>query len=152
MKKYFFLSIFFLLGSFGFAAETPAPVVVADPVALSKLKTDQDLREDVTKYILDHSTDGIFSIQDTKAAIERKLRFIRLHHKIGKLADSYYVCVDFRDTATNELVDVDIEFVHEDQAIKILNTLIHKVDGLRRYNDFKYMRKPTLNTIPPVIK
>ncbi len=116
-------------------------------VEVKKPKTDQDIRNDLETYILSHLEDNNFSIHDTKTNLARNLRFIRVHNKVNKLTDSYYLCVDFRDTATDELVDLDIQFAYQEGTLTVLEMLIHKINGLRRYNDFKYMRNPVLNKI-----
>lgn len=76
---------------------------------------------------------GAFEIYDTEAGKTRKLGLVKIHQRVGKAGDYYYTCADFKDTETNEMLDLDIDVRNEEGKLNVADVTIHKVNGKERY-------------------
>src|SRR3989338_7152139 len=95
-------------------------------------KVDKAGMQDIMKnYILDKSenNNGIFEIEVPISGKIRKLTFIGLHDDIKMKNGKHYSCADFKDIDTGEALDVDILVDVVDDAVKVTDTAIHKIDG-----------------------
>ena len=79
------------------------------------------------------AAEGALKIKDDVTGQTRSLKLERVHERVGKTGDKYYSCADTRDTATNELVDVDFDVSDAGGALSVVDVRIHKVNGTPRY-------------------
>jgi len=112
------------------------PSCSADGGQVPLQKQPLDPKSALKEYILSRLEDGFFLLDDQFQGEKRKLRLIRIHRKILKIKESYYVCVDFRDVSSKDLLDVDFVFDLTEGKVAIRKIEIHKVNGIRRLSVF----------------
>lgn len=109
-------------------AEHPGKPVTADFV---KKSIDEHVK------IQSKATAGLFVIHDDKLNKEWKLKLDKIHdpvrmfEKDGKMI--YFTCSDFKSTEGPEVIDVDFWMVPKGEKLEVIDTRIHKVDGVPRY-------------------
>ena len=101
----------------------------------AKAPSNEDIRNAMKSYVEAESkkTGGNFEVLDPDTNETRKLQLIRVHERVGKTGDYYYSCADFRDTVSNETLDMDIDVEHKDGKLAVKDVRIHKVNGKERY-------------------
>lgn len=101
---------------------------------MAKEPQSEDIRKAIADYISEKSKEtGTLDILDEKTGQTRKLKFVRVHERVGKTGENYYSCADFIDTQTDETIDVDLDVKHADGTLRVVDVRIHKVDGKERY-------------------
>ena len=100
---------------------------------VSEPSADQ-IRGVMNDYVIEQSKKtGTFDVYDDEAGKMRKLSLVRVHERVGKTGDYYYSCADFRDTVSNETLDLDIDVEHKDGKLAVKDVRIHKINGKERY-------------------
>ena len=96
--------------------------------------------EEVAMFLEGHlaettkASDGLLTVHDEKAEIERKLRLDKIHReRLAKTAEAtYFVCADFKDTA-GTVFDLDFWVKQGGDGLEVAETMIHKEEGKPRY-------------------
>ena len=92
------------------------------------------IREDLKSFIEDISkATGTYAVYDPKIKTTRKLTLQQVHQRVGKTGKYYYSCVDFKDTKSGELLDLDFDIEFQEGKFTVVDVRIHKVDGRERY-------------------
>lgn len=100
---------------------------------VSEPSADQ-IRAAMSDYVAEESKEtGTFDVYDEETGKTRKLSLIRIHERVGKTGDYYYSCADFKDTMSNETLDLDLDVENEDGKLSVKDVRIHKVNGKERY-------------------
>jgi hypothetical protein len=100
---------------------------------ISEPSADQ-IRAAMSDYVVEESKKtGMFDVYDKEAGKTRKLSLIRIHERVGKTGNYYYSCADFKDTESNEMLDLDLDVEHENGKLSVKDVRIHKVNGKERY-------------------
>lgn len=106
----------------------------------------EQIRQAIRDYI--HRTDqdeGAFTIDDDVTGTTRTLALVRVHDRVGKTGAFYYSCTDMRDTANDELLDLDFDVDAASGQLEVVDVRIHKVNGTPRYTyDDKDNRIPLM--------
>lgn len=76
---------------------------------------------------------GTFDVYDKETGAVRKLSLTRVHERVGKTGNYYYSCADFKDTVSNEMLDLDLDVEYKDGGLSVADVRIHKVNGKERY-------------------
>jgi len=100
---------------------------VAEPSAGEIKKAMQDYVEKNSKKT------GTFEIMDSVTGKKRNLKLQRVHERVGKTGNYYYSCADFKDTQSQELLDLDIDVEQKGGNLNVVDVRIHKVEGKERY-------------------
>jgi hypothetical protein len=99
-----------------------------------KVPSADDIRAAMKAYVDKKSQDtGAFDILDPETGKARKLKFERVHERVGKTGSYYYSCADFSDTDSGENLDLDLDIEDKDAALTVVDVRIHKVNGKERY-------------------
>ena len=100
---------------------------------ISEPSADQ-IRGAMSDYVKEKSKKtGAFDVYDKEAGKTRKLSLIRVHERVGKTGNYYYSCADFKDTESNEMLDLDLDVANKDGKLSVADVRIHKVNGKERY-------------------
>ena len=100
---------------------------------VSEPSADQ-IRTTMSGYVADESKKtGTFDVSDKETGKTRKLSLIRVHERVGKTGNYYYSCADFKDTESNEMLDLDLDAANKDGKLSVADVRIHKVNGKERY-------------------
>jgi len=92
------------------------------------------IRAAMKDYVMDKSkATGTFDIVDPETEKTRKLELIRVHERVGKTGDYYYSCVDFKDTESGQMLDLDLDVEDKGGKLNVVAVRIHKEDGKERY-------------------
>lgn len=99
-----------------------------------KAPSSDDIRAAMKAYVDKKSQDtGTFDILDPETGKARKLKFERVHERVGKTGDYYYSCADFTDADSGEKLDLDLDLADKDGKLEVVDVRIHKVSGKERY-------------------
>lgn len=112
------------------AAEAPAKAVPEAPPTL----------EIMAQFLEDHvarnasASRGGFLVHDPEASSEIPLRLVRVHRdRLVITADrTLVVCIDFK-SAEGKSYDVDLWVNQTPQGLVVIDSTIHKIDGVPRY-------------------
>lgn len=100
---------------------------------VSQPSADQ-IRGAMNNYVIEQSKKtGTFDVYDDEAGKMRKLSLVRVHERVGKTGDYYYSCADFKDTGSNEMLDLDMDVEYKDGNLSVADVRVHKVNGKERY-------------------
>lgn len=100
---------------------------------VSQPSTEQ-IRGAMNNYVIEQSKKtGTFDVYDDEAGKMRKLSLVRVHERVGKTGDYYYSCADFKDTGSNETLDLDMDVEYKDGNLSVADVRVHKVNGKERY-------------------
>lgn len=110
------------------AAEATAPKAqAAEPSA-------EEIRQTIRDYISQvEEEEGSFTIDDEVTGQTRTLKLERVHDRVGKTGELYYSCTDMRDTASQELLDLDFDVEAFEEGLDVVDVRIHKVNAKARY-------------------
>jgi len=101
--------------------------------SVSEPSADQ-IRVAMSDYVTKESEKtGTFDVYDEEAGKTRNLSLIRVHERVGKTGNYYYSCADFKDTGSNEMLDLDLDVQNKDGNLSVADVRIHKVNGKERY-------------------
>ena len=99
-----------------------------------KAPSAEDIRAAMKAYVDTKSqATGTFDILDSETGKARKLKFERVHERVGKTGDYYYSCADFSDADSGEKLDLDLDLADKDGKLEVVDVRIHKVSGKERY-------------------
>jgi hypothetical protein len=102
--------------------------------ALQAEPSASQIRQTIRGYVQEAvKQDGAFSINDPVTGSTRRLKFVRVHDRVGKTGTLYYSCTDMRDTQTGELLDLDFDVSATSEELRVVDQRIHKVNGQARY-------------------
>jgi len=97
----------------------------------------------VKKSIKDHvkrlskATDGVFVIRDDQLGKEWRLKLDKIHDPVRKFVRDgktvYFTCSDFRAADSADLLDIDFWMVEKDGELEVIDTKIHKLNGVPRF-------------------
>lgn len=76
---------------------------------------------------------GVFEIMDPQINKVRRLKFLKVHNRVGKTGAYYYSCSDFKDIDSAETLDLDFDVQERMGELNIIDVRIHKVNGIERY-------------------
>lgn len=99
-----------------------------------KAPSADDIRAAMKAYVDKKSqATGAFDILDPETGKARKLKFERVHERVGKTGSYYYSCADFTDIDSGEKLDLDLDVDNKDGALNVVDVRIHKVNAKERY-------------------
>ncbi|MDD5729799.1 MAG: hypothetical protein PHN57_01530 [Candidatus Omnitrophica bacterium] len=99
-----------------------------------KTPTATDIHSAMRNYIDQKSAaTGTFDIDDPVTGKPRNLKLERIHERVGKTGGNYYSCADFKDTASGDILDLDLDVKDSGAGLKVVDVRIHKVNGKERY-------------------
>ena len=99
-----------------------------------KAPSADDIRAAMKAYVDKKSQDtGTFDILDPETGKACKLKFERVHERLGKTGSYYYSCADFIDADSGEKLDLDLDLEDKDGKLDVVDVRIHKVNGKERY-------------------
>ena len=94
----------------------------------------EQIRAAMNDYVTKESKKtGTFDVYDKEAGTTRKLSLTRIHERVGKTGNYYYSCADFKDTGSNEMLDLDLDVEYKDGNLSVVDVRVHKVNGKERY-------------------
>jgi len=100
---------------------------------ISEPSADQ-IRAAMSGYVAEESKKtGTFDFSDKETGKTRKLSLVKVHERVGKTGNYYYSCADFKDTESNEMLDLDLDVASKDGKLSVADVRIHKVSGKERY-------------------
>lgn len=100
---------------------------------VSQPSADQ-IRGAMNNYVIEQSKKtGTFDVYDDEAGKMRKLSLVRVHERVGRTGDYYYSCADFKDTGSNEMLDLDMDVEYKNGNLAVADVRVHKVNGKERY-------------------
>ena len=109
------------------AESTPTTAPAAEPSA-------EEIRQTIRDYISQiEQEEGSFTIDDEVTGQTRTLKLEGVHDRVGKTGELYYSCTDMRDTASQELLDLDFDVEAFEEGLDVVDVRIHKVNGTARY-------------------
>ena len=92
------------------------------------------IRKAMKDYVKDQSkATGTFDVPDPETGKTRKLELLKVHERVGKTGDYYYSCADFKDTATGQMLDLDLDVQDTGGKLSVVGVRIHKLEGKERY-------------------
>jgi len=99
-----------------------------------------DMQAAMVEYIKSNSVDEVFELKDETTGKTRKLSYLDLHDGVGMKDGKHYSCADFKDLDSGEMLDVDIyvDIINDD--FKVVDAVIHKVDGQKVSGDEAEMK------------
>ncbi|HAH21719.1 MAG: hypothetical protein A2Y00_04245 [Omnitrophica WOR_2 bacterium GWF2_43_52] len=114
-----------------------------DGVKVSEPSAEQ-IRAAMSEYVAKESKKtGTLDVYDKEAGKTRKLSLIKVHERVGKTGNYYYSCADFKDTESQEMLDLDLDVESKDGNLSVVDVRVHKVGGKERYTyDAKDNRIP----------
>ena len=129
---------------------TPAAPEAAAPASPAAEPTAEQIRQAIRTHIDDiTAAEGAFTVEDEQAEKTRTLQLVRVHERVGKTGAAYYSCTDMKDTASNELLDLDFDVEQVGDQLIVTDTRIHKVNGQERYTyDTNNNRVPVAGAAP----
>ena len=99
-----------------------------------KIPSADDIRATMKNYVTEKSkATGTFDITDPRTGALRKLQLERVHQRVGKTGNYYYSCADFKDTVSQEMLDLDLDVQDRDGVLSVVDVRIHKLNGKERY-------------------
>ncbi len=122
-------------------AEEPAVAQAPTPAAeqgvvenAANLPTDADIRQVAAEYVTEQTVEtGTFDVYDSEIEDIRELSFESIQEKVGKTADGYFVCANFKDTKNGDLIDVDLDLENQDGKLGVVDVRIHKINDKELY-------------------
>lgn len=109
-----------LVATLGLAAEQSAQV---------DQKTTKQVLAEIERYVAnDMRLKQYFLIVDPRTEEPLRLMFDHVHTGLGKHADGYAACVDFKD-AGGKVFDVDIVVARSYGKLEVRKVFLHKVNG-----------------------
>ncbi len=111
----------------------PATATAEHAGTAVKTPSADDIRNAMKNHVEASLQDGTFNVTDEVTGKVRKLRLIRVHERVGKTGNYYYSCADFKDTESDELLDLDLDVADQNGILKVADVRIHKVSGKERY-------------------
>ena len=101
--------------------------------AVSEPSADQ-IRAAMSGYVAEKSKKtGTFDVYDQETGKTRNLSLIKVHERVGKTGNYYYSCADFKDTGSNEMLDLDLDVENKYGKLSVVDVRIHKLNGKERY-------------------
>jgi len=101
---------------------------------VTEAPNDADIKAAMKSHVMaSQKSSGTFDINDPDTGKVRKLTLVRVHERVGKTGDYYYSCADFKDTESDELLDLDIDVEDKNGTLSVVDVRIHKVSGNARY-------------------
>jgi hypothetical protein len=109
-------------------AATPAPSEAAQPaVAPSAEQAEQAVRSYIAMVQED---EGSFTLDDEATGSTRTLTLESVQPQVSEVEENLFrVCVNMRDTANNDTLDIDFDLDSYDGELEVFDAQIHKVNG-----------------------
>jgi hypothetical protein len=86
---------------------------------------------------LSRANDGIFVIKDDKLGKEWRLKLDKIHEPVRQFEKDgqtvYFACSDFKAVESPDILDIDFWMVKKGDALTVIDTRIHKVNGTPRF-------------------
>lgn len=118
------------------AKEHPGSRAKEHPGEKSGVVTAEMIRQGILNHItaVTEKNGGIFPFHDEKTGRDVKLKFVKVHDNVSIIkGKTYFACTDFKDTETGKTYDLDFWMKRVDGTLKVVETKIHKVDGVPRF-------------------
>ncbi len=109
-----------------------------DPTIKGKIR--QEIQKAMKDHIAESLVDSVYAIYDGQEGALLRLKLGALHSGIVKKAEFYVSCADFTDTSGREY---DLDFLVGDTGggLRVLEGVVHKVDGVKRPYDLEETSK-----------
>ena len=118
----------------------------ANPATPSKEEIQRIVKDYVAQQTEETET---FDIYDPLTEEVGELTLEQIRDEIGKTGEYYFVCADFKDVDTGDKLDVDFDIEDLVGQLTVVDSRIHKVNGVPRYTyDDKNNRMPVPVTVP----
>ena len=97
----------------------------------------KEFNEAVENHVSQQSAGGAFTVKDDKLGKEWALKLVGVHKKriVQLEGNSFFACADFKTVGTGKKAKLDLDFyaTKGPDGWKIDKTVIHKVNGKRRF-------------------
>jgi len=114
--------------------EQPGKKAKEHPGKESEPVTADMIRQGILSHIqtVTAENSGVFPIRDDKTNQDLKLEFVKVHDRVSVIkGKTYFACTDF--TTDGHTYDLDFWMKRVDGEMKVVETKIHKVDGVPRF-------------------
>jgi hypothetical protein len=93
--------------------------------------TRKGIQSAMTSHIQGNLFDGKYVVYDAVDGHLKKLKFDKVHEGIVKKGGFYVSCADFVDDQGKQY-DLDLLVVEERGSFRVLETVVHSIDGKKR--------------------
>ncbi len=100
-----------------------------DPSIKGKVRT--GIQAAMNEHVGQNTVGDKYVIYDAVDGALKKLTFKKLHKGIVKKGDFYVSCADFVDRQDRKY-DIDFLVVEKDGSFRVLQSLVHSIDGKKR--------------------
>ncbi len=100
-----------------------------DPSIKGKVRT--DIQAAMNEHVGQNTVGEKYVIYDAVDGALKKLTFEKVHEGIVKKGDFYVSCANFVD-GQNRKYDIDFLVVEKDGSFRVLQPLVHSIDGKKR--------------------
>ena len=91
----------------------------------------QSIQKAMQMHVNDNTVNGNYYIYDAVTNDVKSLKYKKLQSGIVKKENFYVSCADFTDD-TGKLYDMDFLVAEHDGSYKVVDSILHKVDGEER--------------------
>jgi hypothetical protein len=103
-----------------------------------KAVTADFVKESIRQHVKVQSKAGVFAIRDEKLNKEWRLKLLKVHDPVRSFEKEgqtiYFACSDFESVDSKDVLDIDFWMVPKGDRLEVIDTKIHKVNGVPRYN------------------
>jgi hypothetical protein len=123
MRFVLFFGLAMVLGFSGVSFAADDPSITGD--------TRKGIQSAMKNHIDQNLVNGNYVVYDAVEGHLKKLKFDQVHEGIVKKGDFYVSCADFVDDQGKKY-DLDLLVVDEKGAFRVLETVVHSIDGKKR--------------------
>ena len=141
--RVFILSVLFLVSGLlastsnsAFSAEHPGSSTIEHP---GKAITAGFVKKSIGEHVKTQSksTKGVFVVHDEKQNKDLRLKLAKIHDPVRTFEKDgltiYFACSDFNSLDSIDVLDIDFWMVPKGNKLEVIDTKIHKVNGVPRY-------------------
>jgi hypothetical protein len=142
-RRVFILSVLFLVfrllawtSNSAFSAEHPGTSTIEHP---GKAITADFVKKSIDEHVKTQSksTNGVFVVHDEKVSKDWRLKLAKIHDPVRTFEKDgltiYFACSDFNSLDSIDVLDIDFWMVPKGNKLEVIDTKIHKVNGVPRY-------------------
>lgn len=96
------------------------------------------VKKSIRQHVKGQSKEGVFVVRDEKLNKEWRLKLSKVHDPVRTFEKDgqtiYFACSDFKSVDSKDVLDIDFWMVPKGDRLEVIDTKIHKVNGVPRYN------------------
>jgi len=96
------------------------------------------VKKSIQQHVKAQSKEGVFTVRDEKLSKEWRLKLSKVHDPVRSFEKEgqtiYFACSDFKSVDSKDVLDIDFWMVPKGNKLEVIDTKIHKVNGVPRYN------------------